>query len=260
MVSAPTPIAAPSAPEFLSASRGVSIAYHRIAGKSPTIVFMGGFMSDMTGAKALAVEAFARQSGHACLRFDYRGHGASSGRFEDGTIGRWSADALTAVDALTTGPLVLVGSSMGGWIALLTQRARPEGVRALVLIAPAPDFTESLIQAELSAEHRAELERAGVVYVPSPYGDRPTPITRALIEDGRNHLVLGGPIAFDGPARILHGMLDPDVPWRHSLNLVDRLTTGDVRLVLVKDGDHRLSREQDLALLTATVGEVLARL
>jgi pimeloyl-ACP methyl ester carboxylesterase len=243
---------------MLSASGGVSIAYHKVAGKSPTIVFLGGFMSDMTGAKALAVERFAREHGHACLRFDYRGHGASTGRFEDGTIGRWTEDALAAIDALTGGPLVLVGSSMGGWISLLVQRARPARVRALVCIAPAPDFTEVLVWNKLNAEVRAELQRAGVLYQRSPYGERPTAITWTLVEDGRRHLVLNAPIAFDGPVRILHGMRDSDVPWRHSLDLVDRLASADVRLSLVKDGDHRLSRDQDLALLSATLTEVLA--
>jgi pimeloyl-ACP methyl ester carboxylesterase len=242
---------------MFDAGDGVSIAYHRTVGKSPTLVFLGGFMSDMTGAKALAVEALARSRGQACLRFDYRGHGASSGRFEDGTIGMWARDALTAIDRLIDGPLVLVGSSMGAWIALLVLRERRARVRGLVGIAPAPDFTEALIWPSLTPELRAELARTGVLHKPSPYGSRPTPITRALIEDGRRHLVLGSPIDFGGPVRILHGMQDPDVPWRRSLDLVERFTAQDARLTLIKDGDHRLSRAQDLSLLSATLHEIL---
>lgn len=256
MAAVPPPNAADSAPAVLQAG-GVSIAYHRTAGKSPTIAYVGGFMSDMTGSKAMAVERFARARGHACLRFDYRGHGASSGAFEDGTIGLWTQDAVAAFDRLTEGPLLLVGSSMGAWIALLVQRARPDRVKALVLIAPAPDFTETLMWAQLTPAQRAEIERAGVLRQPTPYGERPLTITRALIEDGRRHQVLGAPIGFHGPVRILHGMRDPDVPWRHSLTLIDRLESTDVRLNLIKDGDHRLSREQDIALLGATIAEVL---
>lgn len=256
-MTATPPTVAAGEPAFLQSGGGVSIAYHRTAGKSPTIVYLGGFMSDMTGSKVMALEAFSRARGHAFLRFDYRGHGASSGRFEDGTIGMWRDDALAAIGALTQGPLLLVGSSMGGWIALLALRALGARVAGLVAIAPAPDFTEELVWKILPAAARDELAKAGVLRQASAYSERQTVITRALIEDGRNHLVLGGPIAFDGPVRILHGMRDSDVPWRQSLTLVDRLTTADVRLALVKDGDHRLSRPQDLDLLTATVGEVL---
>jgi len=246
-----------AAPQYLDAGPGVSIAYHRHTGKSPGVVFLGGFMSDMTGSKALAMEAFCRARGQACLRFDYRGHGQSSGKFEEGTIGLWAEDALAAVERLTEGPQVLVGSSMGGWIALLLARQRPERVKALVGIAPAPDFTEDLLWAGYSAAKRDKLQREGVVYEPSQYGERPYGVTHALIRDGRQHLLLRDPLHLQCPVRILHGMLDSDVPWQRSLRLADKLETGDVRVTLIKDGDHRLSREQDLALLRRTVEELL---
>ena len=247
-----------SPPEFLD--RGASkprIAYRRTHGKSYGVVFCTGFMSDMTGSKALAVEAFARARGHACLRFDYSGHGESEGRFEEGTIGSWFADALAAFDALTEGPQIIVGSSMGGWIALLLARARPARVAGLVGIAPAPDFTEDLIWARLSDAERAELAAQGVLYQPSDYGAEPYAITAKLIEDGRNHLLLRGPLAYSGPVRLLHGMRDPDVPWELSPRIASVLTSDDVRVTLVKDGDHRLSRDSDLDLLRGTLAELI---
>jgi pimeloyl-ACP methyl ester carboxylesterase len=247
----------PSPPEFLA--RGASnprIAYRRIRGKSPGIVFCTGFMSDMTGSKALAVAEFARARGQACLRFDYSGHGESDGRFEDGTIGGWFADALAAFDALTEGPQVVVGSSMGGWIALLLARARALRVAALVGIAPAPDFTEDLIWAKMPPAKRDELLARGVIHEPSDYGEKPYAITKALIEDGRRHLLLRAPLAFEGKVRLLHGMRDPDVPWELSPKIASVLTTADVRVTLIKDGDHRLSREPDLDLLRATLAEL----
>lgn len=246
-------------PDYLD--RGNSnprIAYRRIRGKSPGVVFCTGFMSDMTGSKAVAIEAFARARGHACLRFDYSGHGESEGTFEEGTIGSWFADALAAFDALTEGPQIVVGSSMGGWIALLLARARPARVAGLVGIAPAPDFTEDLIWAPMPEAQRAELLAKGVVYQPSDYGEKPYAITKALIEDGRNHLLLRAPLAFDGKVRLLHGMQDPDVPWELSPKIAAVLTAADVRVTLVKDGDHRLSRDQDLDLLRGTLAELLA--
>jgi pimeloyl-ACP methyl ester carboxylesterase len=248
----------PESPEYLA--RGASkprIAYRRIRGKSPGIVFCAGFMSDMTGSKALAIEAFARERGRACLRFDYSGHGDSEGKFEDGTVGSWFEDSLAAFDALTEGPQIVVGSSMGGWIALLLARARPERAAALVGIAPAPDFTEDLIWAKMPAAKRAELMEKGVLYEPSAYGEKPYAITRALIEDGRKRLLLRGPLAYDGRVRLLHGMRDPDVPWELSPKIASVLTAADVRVTLIKDGDHRLSREPDLDLLRATLAELL---
>lgn len=226
---------------------------------APTFVWLGGFHSDMTGTKAQALHAWARATGHGFLRFDHFGHGASSGRFDDGDVTRWAGDAVAVIDALTAGPLILVGSSMGGWLALLAARARRSRVAALCLIAPAPDFTEDLIWAELDAAARDRILREGAWMRPSAYGEDPYPITRRLIEDGRKHLLLRAPIAFDGPVRILHGQADPDVPWRRSLTLAERLTSADVRVTLVKSGDHRLSTPEDLRLLEEACRELAAR-
>jgi len=236
---------------------GVELAWARLDGRGPTVAFLPGYRSDMTGDKATALVAFCAQHGHAMLRFDYSGHGASGGRFEDGTIGAWTEDALAAIDRLVDGPLILVGSSMGGWIALLCSLARRDRIVALIGIAAAPDFTEALMWQALSFEQRARLMQHGVIHVPSQYGD-PTPITRALIEDGRNHLLLSAPIVLDCPVRLLHGQADPDVPWEMALRIADQVTSADVQVTLVKDGDHRLSRPQDLALLRRTVGALLA--
>jgi pimeloyl-ACP methyl ester carboxylesterase len=233
-----------------------SIAYHRTPGKPPGITFLGGFMSDMTGVKATWLEGFARTRGRAFLRFDYTGHGASSGEFTDGTVGRWRDDALAALDRLTDGPQILVGSSMGGWIAALVTLARPQRIAGLVTIAAAPDFTEDLIAARLDADQRAALAGDGFFAAPSAYGP-PYRITRALLEDGRKHLLLRDAIAIEAPVRLLHGMADPDVPWQTSLRLAERLASRDVRLTLIKDGDHRLSREEDLALIGREVDALL---
>ncbi|HTB42949.1 MAG TPA: alpha/beta hydrolase [Acetobacteraceae bacterium] len=234
---------------------GVELASEKLDGRSPTVVFLPGFRSDMTGDKATALAALCAARGNAMLRFDYSGHGSSGGRFEDGTIGIWTQDALTAIDHLTEGPLVLAGSSMGGWIAMLCALARRDRIAALVGIAAAPDFTETLV-AMLSFQQRAKLMREGMVHLASQYGD-PTPITRALIEDGRSHLLLDAPIALDCPVRLLQGQADPDVPWELALRIATRITSADVHVTLVKDGDHRLSRPQDLALLCGTVGALL---
>jgi pimeloyl-ACP methyl ester carboxylesterase len=242
----------------LDRGNGTELAWIRLAGTSPTIVFLPGFRSDMTGDKATALAAFSAERGVGMLRFDYSGHGASSGEFVNGTIGAWAADALAAIDTLTSGPLILVGSSMGGWIALLTAIARPHRVAALVGIAAAPDFTQRLMWDSMAPVERATLERDGVLYVPSQYGD-PTPITRALIQDGANHLVLTGPIPIHAPVRLLHGQADPDVPWELALRIAEQLETQDTRIVLIKDGDHRLSRPQDLALLRRTVAALLGQ-
>jgi pimeloyl-ACP methyl ester carboxylesterase len=234
-----------------------SLAYCATAGAGPGIVFLGGFGSDMTGTKATALEEAAVARGHAFLRLDYSGHGQSGGRFVDGTIGDWFADALGVFDAMTTGPQIVVGSSMGGWIALLLARARPERVKALVGIAAAPDFTARLLSGELSESQRETLLTDGVLYRPSEYGD-PMPITRKLVEDGAKHLLLEGPIPFSGAVRLLHGQRDADVPWQLSLGIAERLESDDVRVTLIKDGDHRLSRPQDLALLIDTVDALIA--
>ena len=233
------------------------LAWARLPGRGPGIVFLPGFRSDMQGSKALALRDHCAAQGRALLRFDYSGHGESAGSFEDGTIGQWAEDAIAALDALTEGPQVLVGSSMGGWIALLLARARPERIAALIGIAPAPDFTEMLMWPAFDAAQREEIMQRGVLYLPSQYGE-PTPVTRVLIEDGRRHNLLGAPIPLRCPVRILHGMQDPDVPWQHALRLVEALESTDVRLHLIKDGDHRLSRPEDLALLTQTLEALLS--
>lgn len=235
---------------------GIELAWRRIAGRGPGVVFLGGFNSDMTGSKAEFLAGWCEARGTPFLRFDYSGHGTSGGRFEDGTIGRWAEDAATVIAACAPGPQVLVGSSMGGWIALLLAARRRVPVRALVGIAPAPDFTEDLMWAEFSAEQREAILRDGVWMRPSEYG-APYPITRALIEDGRDHLLLRGAIAIEAPLRILQGQRDPDVPWRHALRIAEAVAGDDVRVQLVKDGDHRLSRPQDLALLGETLAPLL---
>jgi pimeloyl-ACP methyl ester carboxylesterase len=240
----------------LDRGNGTELAWVRSAGAAPTVVFLPGFRSDMNGDKATALAAFCADRGVAMLRFDYSGHGASSGDFLDGTIGAWAADALAAMDGLTTGPVILVGSSMGGWIGLLTAVARPDRIAALVGIAAAPDFTQRLMWDAMMPVQRATLERDGVLYVPSQYGD-PTPITRGLIQDGANHQVLTGRIPIHCPVRLLHGQADPDVPWELALRVAEQVETPDVRVILVKDGDHRLSRPADLALLRQTVAALL---
>lgn len=243
---------------LLDRGDGVELAWRRLDGASPTLVFLPGFGSDMTGDKAGNLAAFCGERGQAMLRFDYSGHGASGGRFDDGTIGIWAADAVCAIDRLTEGPLVLVGSSMGGWIALLAALARPERIAALVGIAAAPDFTEVLMWERFSFEQRSTLMQTGKLHLPSHYGDA-TPVTRALIEDGRQRLLLNAGIALDCPIRLLHGQADPDVPWEFALSIAERVTSADVQVTLVKDGDHRLSRPQDLALLRRVVGPLLGQ-
>jgi pimeloyl-ACP methyl ester carboxylesterase len=234
---------------------GVELAWRRLPGRGPGLVFLGGFNSDMTGSKAEDLAAFCAATGRAFLRFDYSGHGTSGGRFEDGTIGRWAADAAAVLDALTEGPQILVGSSMGGWIALLLALRRPGRVAGLVGIAAAPDFT-TRIEAALPPEIRAIIDSDGVWHRPSAYGD-PYPITRALLEDGRQHLLLDAPVRIDVPVRLLHGQQDPDVPWELSLRTAAALTGQDVEVTLVKDGDHRLSRPQDLRLLRRVLSALL---
>ena len=223
----------------------------------PGIVFLTGFKSDMNGTKASALDKFCHTRGLAFLRFDYSGHGASSGDFIDGTISRWFADALAAFDRLTDGPQILVGSSMGGWIMLLLALARPERIKGLIGLAPAPDFTEHLIWWNLSEDERARLLKDGKLEQPSDYSPEPYVITRALIEDGRKHLLLNSKIAIDAPVRLLHGLNDRDVPHAVSLRLQAKLESPDVVLHLIKDGDHRLSRPQDLARLCAAVDELV---
>ena len=231
---------------------GVRLAWRLRAGTGPTLVFLPGYRSDMAGTKAEALDGWAAAHGRALLRLDYSGHGASEGAFTDGSIGQWLADALAVIDGCTAGPLLLVGSSMGGWIALLVALARPGCVAGLVGIAAAPDFTEDMMWAAMAPSEQAALCARGMIEVPSEYG-APLPITWRLIEEGRNHLLLRGPIPITAPVRLVQGQMDPDVPWETALRLASRLAGGDVRTILVKDGDHRLSRPADLALLIDTV-------
>ena len=233
----------------------MKLAWRRVEGAGPTVVWLGGFRSDMAGTKAQALADWAQGSGRAYLRFDYFGHGESGGDFREGTITRWREDALAVLDELIQGPVVLVGSSMGGWIACLAAMVRPERVKAMVLVAPAPDFTEKLMAPEIPPEGRRALRDDGVWLRPSEYGD-PYPITAALLEDGARWLILPGPVPIEAPVRILQGGGDPDVPWRHALELAQAIKGDDVVFTLVKDGDHRLSRPQDIERLIAAVGEL----
>jgi len=241
---------------FLDRPDGARLAWRKVEGAGPAVVWLGGFKSDMAGTKAQALADWALAAGRAYVRFDYFGHGESSGEFRDGTITRWRDDALAVLDELTAGPLVLVGSSMGGWISCLAAIAMPQRVKAMLLIAPAPDFTEKLMAPEIPPQGRADLERDGVWLRPSEYGE-PYPITRGLLEDGARWSILGGgPIPITAPVRILQGGEDPDVPWRHALELAHALKGQDVVFTLIKDGDHRLSRPQDLARMIAAVEEL----
>lgn len=252
------PAARGANPAILTRTDGATIAYRRLAGAAPGIVFLAGYRSDMSGTKALFLEDYCRRRGRAFVRFDYFGHGASSGDFALGTIGRWRDDALAVIDSLTEGPQMLVGSSMGGWIMLLAALARPERVAALVGIAAAPDFTEELLWPRLSPAQREELMTRGVVVLPSDYDPSGYLYTRALIADGRRHLLLARPIGLDVPVRLLHGLADASVPWRLSLRLAEQLASGDVAVTLVKGGDHRLSAPADLERLAQALGALLA--
>lgn len=242
--------------DFLETEQGRRIAYARVAGKGPGVVFLGGFRSDMTGTKAQYLESWAQAQGRAFLRFDYAGHGQSSGAFEEGCIGDWAQDAMAAVAELTEEPQVLVGSSMGGWIALLVARAMPERVAGLVTIAAAPDFTEDSMWAGFDAEQRVALEGEGQIALPSDYGE-PLVITRRLIEDGRSHLVLRDPLALPFPVRMLQGTADADVDMSVALRLLAHAEGADMRLTLVKGADHRFSDAVCLEMMTEAVEDVI---
>jgi len=253
-------------PAFIEVGEGSGrrrIAVRARVGSGPGLFWLGGFNSDMRGTKALALDIWAAEHGRACIRFDYSGHGESGGVFIDGTIGRWLEESIAVFEQFCRGPQVVIGSSMGGWMALLLARAiaRREAADAtlagLVLIAPAPDFTEQLMWNGFSDEIRQEIISKGVWMRPSEYGDgTPYPITRALIEEGRNHLLLGSAIEVGCPVRILQGAQDPDVPWQHAFALAHRLPAEDVVLTMIQDGDHRLSRPQDIARIMAAVAEM----
>lgn len=247
-------------PEYLTTPQGRRIAYHRTKGAGPGVVFLGGFRSDMTGTKAMALEDWAGRTGRAFVRFDYSGHGASSEAFLDGCIGDWAEDAVAAITALTQGPQVLVGSSMGGWIALLAAKALPERVAGLVGIAAAPDFTEDSMWAGFSDSQKLALTTSGQLDLPSDYSDAPYVITRKLIEDGRQRLVLREPLPLPMPVRLLQGTADTDVPPAVALRLMDHAESPDLRLTLVKGADHRFSTPDCLALIEAALEDVLARI
>jgi pimeloyl-ACP methyl ester carboxylesterase len=238
------------------------IAVRVRTGGTPGLFWLGGFNSDMRGTKAQALDAWAREQGRAMTRFDYSGHGESGGEFAEGTIGRWLEESLAVFETFCRGPQVVIGSSMGGWLALLMVRALaqraapgPANIAGLVLIAPAVDFTEVLMWQRFAPEVKREIEDKGFWLRPSQYSEEPYLITRGLIEEGRQHLLLGGMIETGCPVRVLQGVQDPDVPWRHAVELVSRFARDDVVLTMVKDGDHRLSRPEDIDRLIAAVAE-----
>ncbi len=243
------------APAFQTVGDGAQarrIAFRRIEGRGPTIVWLGGFKSDMKGTKAQMLSDFAAATGRAFLRFDYSGHGESEGDFEDGTISRWAEEAAAMVALAGERPL-LVGSSMGGWIALLVARRMAVPLAGMVLIAPAPDFTEALMWPAFPDAVKSQIETEGRWVRPSAYDEAGYPITRALIEDGRRNVVLTGLVEPGCPVHILQGMEDPDVPWRHAMLLAEKIARDDVVVTLIKDGDHRLSRDEDLQRLREAV-------
>jgi len=243
-------------PSFLARPDAPDLAFHRRHGEGPGVMFLGGFKSDMAGLKAKHLDDWASKSGRAFLRFDYTAHGTSQGEWDRATVTQWRQDALDMLDQQTEGPQILVGSSMGGWIALLAALARPERIKALVLIAPAADFTETLIWERLPFHIRSQIETEGQWLRPNRYGD-PYPITHTLIEDGRNWLVLNDKIAFDGPVRIYHGWRDPDVPWSHGLQVMEQLTSQDASYHLSKSGDHRLSETTNLVEIVRLIESVI---
>ena len=245
-------------PSHLSLKTGERLAYRYTPGRSPTVVFLSGYASDMSGSKAVYLESIVTGHGHAFLRLDYSGHGLSDGDFVDGSIGRWSDDAVAVVSNVTDGPLILVGSSMGGWIMLLVARRLIDRVVGLLGIAAAPDFTEDLMWRELDAEQRDTLLTDGEIYLDSDYVDDPYPITRKLIDDGRDHLQLSAPIPLRCPVRLIHGLADPDVPRQTSLTLADSLKSTDVLIKLIKDGGHRLSEAEQLVEISSTLISLFA--
>jgi len=243
-------------PRYLKTGHSTNIAYRHMAGKGPGVVFLPGFMSDMEGSKALALEAFCRAEGRAFVRFDYQGHGESEGAFADGTIGLWAQDAIAVLDQLTEGPQIVVGSSMGGWIGLLLARARPGRVKAFVGLAAAPDFTVRMWNEEFDEATRAEVLEHGYMKRPCDYGDDPYIITKALIDDGWQNRLLAAPLHIAMPVRLIQGTDDPDVPWQTAQKIADQITGDDTEVILVPGGDHRLSRDIDLQRLTRVVGEL----
>lgn len=244
-------------PARLALADGTDLAYHRSSGSGPGVIFLGGFTSDMSGAKAITLEQWCQARGRAFIRFDYSGHGASSGQFVDGSIGRWMTEALAILDQLTDEPQILVGSSMGAWLMLLVALARPQRIAGLLGLACAVDFTDYLLWERLDARLRERLQREQVIYLPSPYGE-PYIITLHLLEEARQHQLLGkAQLPISVPVRFIHGMQDADVPWSVSPRIAEKITGADVQVILVKDGEHTLSRVEDLHLLTSTLERLL---
>ncbi len=237
---------------FFTRPDGLRLAFRRVAGKGPTLVFLPGYKSDMMGTKAIALEDWAIRNGRAMLRLDYSGCGESEGAFEDGTLSRWADDARMIVEANERGPVILVGSSMGGWIMLLLALALGDQVKAMVGIAPAPDFSDW----GFTSEEKGRIAKYGRLERPSDYGPEPMVTTKAFWESGQANLLLGGEIGIDSPVRLIQGQQDPDVPWEISLKLSERLRSADVQVVLIKGGDHRLSRPQDIDLLVRTIASL----
>ena len=243
-------------PNYLETVHGRRIAYFKSDGNSPTLVFLGGFKSDMEGAKAKYLEGWARDNGQSFLRFDYSGHGQSSGMFTDGCIGDWTDDSEAVLEVLTDGPLVLIGSSMGGWISLLLAKRKPERLSGLLTVAAAPDFTHDSMWPTFSESQKSEIMNKGLILLPSEYGD-PYPITRKLIEDGKNHLVLREPLRFDFPIRMLQGSLDSSVTRATALKLFDHIEAVDIKLSFVKSGDHSFSTVNCLEVIKMNLIDLL---
>ncbi len=243
----------------ITSSAGHRLCYQISEGKDPVVVFLPGYKSDMSGTKATMLKSYCQELGHSCLLFDYSGHGISEGDFIDGSIGRWSEDSVEVIrQVVKDRPVILVGSSMGGWVMLLTALKLKQQIAAMLGIAVAPDFTEDLMWNGFSDEQKARLINEGVIYLPSEY-DEPLPVTYAAILDGRNNLLLGSDIDITCPARFIHGMLDVDVPWEVSLKTIDRLKATDVQLRLLKDGDHRLSNDDQLTIIRQMLRELVLK-
>lgn len=247
-------------PQFLSAKSGRKLAYRKSEGQGPGVVFLGGFVSDMGGTKAVYLEEWAKAQGRAYLRFDYSGHGESSGAFREGCIGEWAEDAQEVIETLTDGPQILVGSSMGGWISLLVSKRIPERVAGLVGIAAAPDFTEDSMWSGFDDAQKAKIQADGYLELPSEYSDDPYTITLKLIEDGRSQLVLREPLTLPFPVRLLHGTADEDVLMSVPLEIVEHATCSDLQLTLVKDADHRFSSDEQLKMIVSTIETVLHKM
>lgn len=245
--------------QTLNVGNKQTVAYRQFDGKSPGVIFLGGLMSDMSGTKALALEAHCRNVNRAFIRFDYIGHGQSSGNFSDGAIGDWLANTLAVIDNISSGQQILVGSSMGGWQMLLVALERKERVFGLVGIAAAPDFTEDLMWKKFSDSEKVQILRDGIMYLPSEYNKQGLPVTLKLIEEARNHLILdGSSLDIVCPVHLIHGMCDQDVPWQTALRIAEKLNGRNVAVTLVKNGDHRLNEEADLNRLMAVIDNMAA--